>query len=296
MLDLKFGTDPEYFSSVKFKGKDFAISPALLEKDSGLKYILEDVEEKHPIYILEKDFSWMMDGVAWELTVRKPLKSASEMFKILTESTYVLSQFLSQFKWNGMNLNFYRKPAIRLNPEWYIPYININKVYQGFIFGCDPDDDAIVQNYICKTRNVLNHNWRYGGGHIHVSGIPEFHSFPKESILFLATTVGNYCIANSPYPELEKKRVLTYGRPGRYREQFYPNGDIGVEYRSPSNSWTSFSEEQMEELFYFINRGCEFLTKSRQDIIEKYLNPTIVAITQANIELAKSILNDIVKE
>jgi hypothetical protein len=295
-LNLKLGCDPEFFASVNVNNKDYVISPALLEKDSGLNFLYQDEHEKHPVYIDENEFSIMMDGVAFEYTLKHPCNSPQEIFRLLNNANLTLQQFLSGFKWNNLDLKFYNKPVIHVNPDWYLPYLYINKIYQGFIFGCDPDKDAIRPDYVCKTLNVEKHPYRYGGGHIHVSGLNEFSDFPIPAIKLLAITAGNFSIANSLYPKLEKQRATTYGKPGRYREQKYKNGDIGIEYRTPSNSWTSYELEKMEEFFEYIHKGCEFLVNRRGDIIEKYLDKTILSIISADQNLAKEILNDIDKE
>jgi hypothetical protein len=290
---LKFGADPEFFSAVKINNKDYVISPALLEKDCELKVLEQDEQEKHPIYIKEDLFTWMMDGCAWELTIREPLKNSCEMFDVINNSLNTLNNFLEGKKWNNLDLNLYKKPVINIIPDWYIPYLGINKVYQGFIFGCDPDEDAILPNYVCLTQDVATHLFRYGGGHIHISGSDSFEKYPQPAIQLLACTVGNFVIKNSPYPELEKQRATTYGRPGRFRSQKYKNGDVGIEYRTPSNSWCSYTEEKMEDLFTWVETAVLLLESERADVIEKYLEPTICAITNADQSLANSILEDI---
>lgn len=290
---LKFGLDPEVFSTVQMSGKDFVVSPALLEKDCGLNYIYQDVEEKHPVYIDRNFYSWMMDGVAWELTVKNPLNSASEVFEILEESTQDLEDFLGDYFWNGEKLNLYKKPVVNINPAWYLPFLDDYKMYQGFIFGCDPDMDAVDLEYNCKTRNIKTHKFRYGGGHIHLSGMDEFKEFPRQAVWFLAMTVGNYCCANSPYPEQEILRAKEYGRPGRFRPQIYKNGDVGIEYRTPSNSWISFPIEQMEELFYYAELGCKFLRDKRDDLVDKYLSETCRAINEQDSDTSQLILNEL---
>jgi len=293
-LNLKFGADPEVFSTVLIDNKHFVVSPALLEKDSGLYFLDQDMYEKHPIYIDEDNYSWMMDGVAWELTIKRPLNSASEIHNILTESLVRLDSFLSGYSWQGHQLNLFTKPVVSINPEWYLPYVNENlKMYQGFIFGCDEDYDAVESNYKCKNRDVSKVLVRYGGGHIHISGIEEFEEFPRQAIWFLSMTIGNFCVINSPYPELELLRSKEYGKPGRFRPQRYRNGEVGVEYRSPSNSWISFSEEKMEELFDWAKIGCFLFKNKRTDLSDKFLNETCQAIIHQDASKSSEILNEI---
>jgi hypothetical protein len=293
MTKLKHGTDPEVFSVIKINDDFQVISPALLEKFSGLKYIKQDGEEKHPVYIETEDYSWMMDGAAWELTVKKPQYNPMDLLNIIRTSMGHLEEFLSKFKFCGADLYLYTKPTVNIDPSLYIPYLAENKIAQGFMFGCDKDYDADDESYECKTLDVAKFLFRFGGGHLHTSGSEYFEQFPKPAIKFFTCTVGNFCIKNSPYLELEKQRGEIYGRPCRYRPQHYPNGDIGVEYRTPSNSWISMDTSKVEELFYWVNRAVEFLENRRVDILDNYFEMSKEAIITANKDLADDILYQI---
>ncbi len=295
MLDLKFGLDPEVFSTVLINNEEFVISPALLEKDSNLKPVIKDKTNKHPIYIKEKDFSWMQDGCAWESTYYKIFKNAKEIHETVNDSLNCLQEFMKNLTWMNMGLNLYKKPVVKIKPDMYLPFLEDIKIYQGFIFGCDPDYDAIDTNYNCETKDVFTHLFRYGGGHFHISGMEQFKNNYLQAIKLLALTVGNFCILNSPYPELEKQRATTYGRPGRFRPQKYPNGDFGIEYRTPSNSWISLSENKMEELIFWANKGCEYLLlpDNGNELINELLSPTINAIINADKKLSENILNNL---
>jgi hypothetical protein len=266
-----------------------------MEKFCGINFIEQDKAEKHPIYIKNNDFSWMQDGVAWELTVRHPVKTAKEMHTIINDSLNCLEEYFSKLKYKGDSISLYKKPVVDINPVEYYPFLEEERIHQGFIFGCDPDLDAIVQEYRCQTIDVFTHLFRYGGGHIHVSGDDNLQKFINITVKLLAITAGNFCVANSPYPDAEKQRATTYGRPGRYRPQNYPDGSKGVEYRSPSNSWTSFSEEKIEELFDWINKAVYYLSNPDigENIIKENLSDTISAITNADQNLAKSILENL---
>lgn len=293
MPNLKYGTDPEFFTVIKKDDKFVVISPALLEKFSGLKFLRQDGEEKHPIYIDTEDYHWMMDGVAWELGLKRPQYNPMDLLKIVRTSLGHLEEFISRIKFCGADLFLYKKPVVDIDPDLYVPYLAENKITQGFIFGCDKDYDADDENYECKTLDVLKFLHRFGGGHLHTSGSEYFEQFPKPAIKFMTCTVGNFVIKNSPYPEMEKQRGEIYGRPCRFRPQQYPNGDIGVEYRTPSNSWVSMSTDKIEELFYWVNRSVEFLENRRIDILDNYFEMSKEAIINANRELADDILYQI---
>lgn len=291
--NLKFGADPEVFASVELGDKILGVSPALLEKFCDIKAIHQDKEEKHPIYIDTREFSWMMDGTAFELTLKYPMYTPIQMRYNMINALDSLQGFLSKLRIFEIEPKLYTKPVIEVNPDMYTDFLDENKIYQGFIFGCDPDNDAIESDYKCETVDVFTHLWRYGGGHLHLSGIEDFQRFPEPIIKLLAITVGNFCIANSLYPELEKQRAKNYGKPGRYRTQNYINGDKGIEYRSPSNSWITLSEEKYEELFFWMEKGVIYLLDKRVDILNGFLNPTIDAITTADSGQSRIILEEL---
>ena len=95
-------------------------------------------------------------------------------------------------------------------------------------------------------------------------------------------------IKHTPYPELEKQRAFRYGRPGRYRIQAW-----GLEYRTPSNSWTN-KEEALEEMVEGAKFAFELLQnpKRGKELLKAKLDDTIQAIKTANSDLATQILQD----
>lgn len=295
---LMFGCDPEVFTISDITKT--IISPALLEEFSGLQYIEQDELEKHPVYLREKEFQWIMDGAAWELNLRRPFEKAGEMFDVIQESLVLLNNRVSSLTYNGGALSVSKKPVERIDPEEYLPLMGKNKVYQGFIFGCDPDEDAVDTHYHCKTLDVASHAYRYGGGHIHVSGSNYFEKYPRTAIRFLSMTVGNFVVVNSPYHEEDLMRVQTYGRPERYRPQVYKkDGSVtyGVEYRSPSNAWISMDKSTVEKLFDYVQLGVDLFEKSVVDnddsLLKSYLVDTMKAITTHDVELSQQILNQL---
>lgn len=295
-MNLNYGTDPEVFSTVDLNNKRYVISPALLEYTGEITPVINNI--KHPIYIDNNEFSWMMDGVAWELTVKNPLKTPKEMYDIITNSLDCLENFLGRLTWNGLKLSLCKKPVVDIDPSIYLDKLNIEKVYQGFIFGCDRDEDAIDTEYKCQTINVETHLLRYGGGHIHISGVDDLYNYPRPSIQLLAIFLGNYVVSKSIFPDLEKLRSKTYGRPGRFRQQIYKNDVRGIEYRTPSNSWLSLSLENIEELFYLSEKAVSYLLNPKLGvgIIKNYLPSTINAIINTDQRLSKEILHQLSEE
>lgn len=295
MDNLLYGTDPEFFSVY---GDNFVVSPALLDELGIIKPVKRDT--KHPVYIDKYEFLWMMDGVAWEVTFKKPFTDSKIMFAMIKNSLDCLENFVTSLEFRGEKLKLYKKPVVNIDTELYLPLLDISdKIYQGFIFGCDPDKDAFEVNYRCKTVDVTTHKFRYGGGHLHTSTQAYFYNcIPL--IKAMAITVGNYCIANSVHPLEDKQRVFTYGRPGRYRgTNYYTGGYYGVEYRTPSNSWTSFDESKFEGLVYWLNKAWEIYRKTGiydnggENIIREYSNPTVNAINNFDQEESQKILDSL---
>lgn len=289
---LTFGTDPEYFSCVNFNGEKLAISPALLEVESKLKPVGGNI--KHPIYINKEDFNWIGDGAAWEITLKKPHVNAKDLFNAVQGALECLEETLTKYTFMGEKLELVKKPVVQIDPLMYLKYLEKNeKIFYGFIFGCDEDQEAILKEYTCKTLDVKTHQFRYGGGHFHTGydkdKIPFVHRNIIPMIQLQSIFLGNNSIANSQFIEEEKMRSETYGTPGRFRHQKW-----GTEYRTPSNSWTSNLEttEKMVEYSYIVWDLFNNPQKGRE-IIDNFLPSTIQAIKESNQKLSKTILEEI---
>jgi hypothetical protein len=295
--ELTLGTDPEVFPSINDGGKNLVISPALLEKFSGLREIRdqrpEEEQLKHPFYIKHNDYNWMMDGVAMEATI-KPSKTPTEMYDKLQNALDMLDSRLFGLNFKGSPVFSVKKPVIAIEPDMYLPYLDEEKIMQGFIFGCDPDEDAILPDYECEELDVTSHPFRYGGGHFHIGSenaeIAEvMQKLYKPFMRLLAIFVGNACIAYSDYPEEEKQRAETYGKPGRFRFQKW-----GIEYRSPSNSWIS-NLDTIRLMFEGAEKSVTLLQKPKDgmQVINKYLEPTIKAILNGDRDVSHSIIEEV---
>jgi hypothetical protein len=294
---ITIGTDPEVFSTIESYGNDLVISPALLEKFSGLKDIKdgrsEEEQTKHPFYIKNNEYMWMMDGVSWEAII-KPSKTPTEMYDKIQIALHNLEDKISKLEYKGFPLKLYKKPVVRIEPDMYLPYLDEEKILQGFIFGCDPDEDAIIPDYKCEKIDVTKHLFRYGGGHFHIGSedskiVEKMQEIYMPFIRLLAIFIGNISIAYSEYPDEEKQRAKTYGQPGRFRFQKH-----GMEYRTPSNSWIS-NPETIRLFFEGTEKCIYYLLNPREGIpiIKKYLEPTVNSIKEGNKEISKSILQEI---
>lgn len=285
---LTYGSDPEVFAVVDNE----IISPALLEKDCNFPQLGGDV--KHPIYIQEKEFHWMGDGAAFEVTFKKPFINASEIYSTMQNALDSLNNFVGKLSWRGKKVKILAEPVARINPELYVDILGDqeSKMYWGFIFGCDADEEAILEHYQCKTVSVLEHTFRYGGGHWHTGETdPEKIKYMHKNIIpyiqLQAILLGNIALARSKFINLEKMRSETYGTPGRYRIQKW-----GTEYRTPSNSWIT-NKETIEELIDASKIAFELLNNPERAIpyMKELLPDTIKAIKNSDQALSKKIIS-----
>lgn len=107
-------------------------------------------------------------------------------------------------------------------------------------FGCEPSVCAYKGEYKVPAINAMKHEWRYSGGHMHLSIDPDrtppvwftdpqaVRLFVKMLDLFLGVPLT--CLFGG---ELSNQRRKYYGQAGEFRLQNYPNKSIGVEYRTP---------------------------------------------------------------
>jgi hypothetical protein len=293
--DYTFGADPEVFSIGKFADIG-VISPALLVNDGAIQIGIHDPELKHPIFYKNRDFSWMMDGVAWELTLLKAYDNIEEMYKVIEKALTFLEGTINDLRYQGYNLRLVNLPAVKFRPDLYVDYLDNQLVYQGAIFGCDKDYDAINPQYECETLDVLNHQWRYGGGHTHL-GVKDLNVLQKihedeteriKLVQLMAIFAGNNAIKFAKAPHLEVQRASLYGRPGRYRPQPW-----GIEYRTPSNNWT-LSLEATVGVFEGMIKAVEAYKKDMwKELTDNFLERTIDNIINCEVEDADKLLKEL---
>ncbi len=266
MNQLVYGSDPEFFAGYKKNNEFFVLPPAWFRVYGNVPY---EPDIKHPVFLDALDdlgVLVMEDGVAFEFTAI-PSTNWRDLFQRIENGKKLLSKaILSKFP-DNCEPEVLTMPTINYDVKrWQ----NENDEFQMcLIFGCDQDKDAWANNKLGKKINALRHKFRYGGGHIHVSGCEEIRNEPMLTIQCLTLTAGLAAVAFSDKPELDKKRTYLYGRPGKYRFQEYskqfngiPNTEFGIEYRTPSNNWTS-SIEHAEKLFKWVEIGIRNLLESK---------------------------------
>lgn len=292
--DVLFGADPEVFASYFIGEKMYVMPPAYFRKYTDTAW---KKNGRHPLFIATKDHIVHEDGVAFEVGL-KPKNS----FRELLSNIHAIYQEIEE-KILPLCSEVNRKLAVIPTINYEVDrWLKISETDPSFaeclIFGCDPDYDAFELE-VEPVEDVAHHPFRYGGGHFHFSGLPLFRENPNLSARLCAMTLGLCATAFSPVPELEKLRTFRYGRPGKFRPQHYPDGSFGVEYRTPSNSWTNPSHKDlanmMEKWVEIAVRNVLPGSEKFESMFEKNRMEIAKAIKEADQPLASSLL-DMVEE
>ncbi|HBY20793.1 MAG TPA: hypothetical protein DEG71_07265 [Clostridiales bacterium] len=284
-MEFKFGADPEYFASKVINDKSFCVPPLVIRR-MGFPLVKED--EKHPQFKIVDGIGGEIiiheDGAAFELSVpaSKDMKTVWKNCKMGQEE---IERIIKEF-----GFNFSPIPTIDFDIEEF--KYDPEAIYCTR-FGCDKDFDAWEKETVQMEEDASLHKHRYGGGHIHASikDSKILKNSPVPAIKAVSFTAGNYITSISPYPELDYIRTYRYGRPGRFRPQKYPDGCFGIEYRTPSNAWTSIKDELIiDEIEYWIKIGIERVLMNPEilDILTMEIREqTFEAILKCNQALAK---------
>jgi hypothetical protein len=304
---LNLGCDPEFFIGYTdnkdvaydptfIPGGNFALPPIVLEDEFHV-IPLSLKDWKHPLYIdvpngdgLHTKF--VGDGAAIELNFNRPFTSPDELFEAVQHGKVILKDWLRDI---GFGINDSCVTNFDYKRYWESLTTKDPRHEMSVIFGCDPDKDAHNLKWSCQITDVKTHPYRYGGGHIHISGDSEIGENPIPFVKLLSLTAGNYCITQAHEPELERLRAKYYGKPGKYRVQNYPDGSVGVEYRTPSNQWTNWSKKSLTQLFDWIEVALDLLHNPRQGIlaIEEFTDATVEAVGKVNSELSQAVLDQL---
>lgn len=274
------GSDPEFFVSEN----GYCVPSVVKILDGEIKPIVDD--PKHPVIVKTENFNVIVDGVALEVNFKTPFKSFVEI-----KENFWQAVELSRLLYKEVSVI----PTIKFNLSQFSKYLGNELFFQGVIFGCDPDRDAFNVKWTARIIDALTHNLRYGGGHIHFGFPPNVELSEKDIVKFVrmcAVLFGNFIISNSVNTELVKLRAKYYGMPGKYRFQQYKNGQIGVEYRTPSNDWLNFDNSKIKEMDDLADILYQNFYSKKSKLLEKeILNATVEAISTANKEMSKQILD-----
>lgn len=281
---LTLGADPEFF----VMKDEYNIEPSVVKILTG-KVTPIIYNDKHPVIVRNEIYDVIVDGVALEVNFRQPFKSFVDIKKMFwnavgdSEKTY--------------NESIGVLPAGILNIADYRQFLGNQLFYHGVIFGCDPDKDAFNVRWTARILDALTHPYRYGGGHIHFGFKENPPESDKDVIRFVklcAMLFGNFVIANAVNEKLVKLRATYYGMPGKYRIQQYKNGQMGIEYRTPSNDWLSFDEEKLQQMDSLVD-VLYTLYKLGKNPKKLLLEKTVRAIVNVDRELAAQTLEEVIK-
>jgi hypothetical protein len=281
---LTFGADPEV-SAVYYKDNVMYVQPApYFRLEMGAE--TEKSKSKHPVHFDRYGISIIEDGVAFEFLIQ-PTRDYDDMFDSIQFGLAELSNLLSKYD-HELSI----QPTVNYEIE---RFLDKDDDYQMcLIFGCDPDKDAILKNYVCDVIDALRHPYRYFGGHFQIGcndprGRRLMQTHYEPFIKLCAIFIGNSVMARSNKTELEQIRAKLYGQPGRYRIQPW-----GIEYRTPSNSWIT-NRTTMAKMFRGAQVAFNLLQKPKEGkaVIKNYLTETITALTTANAELSQDIVETV---
>jgi hypothetical protein len=283
---LVFGSDPEIFAAYRDEDGELAVlPPVVLRTDLGYPVIENG---RHPIFKKYGETFVHEDGGAFEIST-PPSSNWEDMWSTISQVKELFSKdVLSNFE-SVCFPNLFSLPAMR----WQVDrWINRGEEFRmATEFGCDPDFDVFDSKTACKIFDASKHPWRYAGGHIHVSGMKELETQPLNAIKSMVLTAGLAATANSDVPNLERERIFLYGKPGKFRIQQYPNGAVGIEYRTPSTRWTE-NHDLAKQIFTWARIGMENLLHGGllATIENKIMEEAKKAIVEVDQVAAKNLL------
>lgn len=217
---MKVGTDPEYFLWSTAENRPVPAHRVF--------------PDKHEPIDLGFGMRAFRDGFAVELNV-----PAQEDPKVLMESVqealYGLRQML-----RGSGYQLRTAPTVPISIKDDLADAPEDVLH----FGCEPSYCAYDGRSKSPQINAWEHPWRYAGAHMHFSASPEelegWASWLKDKpkalgfIRLMDIHVGLPLTRKDP-SEAQFMRRQYYGQAGEFRPQHYPDGSIGLEYRTPAS-------------------------------------------------------------
>lgn len=277
MNKLLFGSDPEVFVTKN----GYCIPPIHLIINNEIGEIGKTPDKGRPIFYKDDVIKIIEDGSAMEFNT-KPTDDPYEYYDIIQHGLDVLRKLVPQ------SYDITVLPAVKFNLARIVFDNQLFPLYEySCRFGCDPDLDIYSGKY-SRTVDAKRIKNRFGGGHLHISGMDLDNMDITTLVELFDIFIGNTFVLQSPYPEYEKIRQQYYGRPGKIRIQHYPNNITGIEYRTLSNSWIT-NLDSIKLMFEAATAAIDNYPNA-QDIINKFLEISIKNILTFNKENAKEIL------
>lgn len=277
------GSDPEIFL---INDNGICVPPIHLVLNKQIEVIGRNDKER-PVFFKDDLIKIIEDGAAFEFNT-KPTSNPYEYFDIIN---YGLEKLNTLFRGN---YKIVISPVVNFNLSSIVFDSSLLPHYQyACRFGCDPDIDIYSGKY-SKEINANKINQRFGGGHVHISSDIVYKDMSNivNQVKLFDILIGNAFVVQSKMFELEKLRQKFYGRPGKIRLQSYENGQTGIEYRTPSNSWIT-NLDSIRLIFDSVNKALELYKENNfYELIEKYLSVSINNILTFNQNEAKKILDE----
>lgn len=286
--EIMVGADPEVFAT---DNNNLCVPPIILE-ENGLKILKQTFRNDdpeviaHSYYHIDEDLKIMSDGSAFELTVEPvPLNKIGKLYDEIQAGYQKTAEIV-----NAFSLDLSVVPTVLFPKEKY----SSEKYKTACEAGCDPDMDAWDDSWICKKISTVDSPYRFGGGHFHL-GIPKsklefYHDYGRYVVRFLSMTVGAYFTVNSPQKELDSTRMEYFGKPGKFR--LPPHG---IEYRSPSNAWTTQNNKNvLVNAKEWILIGLNLINHPKgEQVLDKYSENFLQAFYKQDSDALQNIMNSI---
>ncbi len=242
------GCDPEVFLKDKFGNVVSAI-----DKIGGSKRkpkVLKELNVKHNMSIFAGAFALQEDNVTLEYNT--PAANKLGQWRVFHRD---INNYIDNML-DTMGLERYIVPSVVMpDSELANP--------KAWVFGCDPDYDAWKMKMNPRPESNEK-NLRSAGGHIHVS----YENPNKVTSIELVRLLDAFVGIPLMVKEEPNCRAELYGKAGAMR--FKP---FGIEYRTPSNYWTSSSNrvewvyEQVKLAVANVFRAKEFLENEIPEIL-----------------------------
>jgi len=289
--EITIGSDPEFFISSTESGKVNCIPPILVEEE-GLEILRQEFRDDEPevvahsFYYEDSNLKVMSDGAALELTVNPvELNNLETLYDNIQRGYNIGRELITPFNYNIGIL-----PTIAFDVKRF----NSKEKYRvASEAGCSPDYDAWDNNFECKVHSISDYPYRHGGAHIHF-GITSkeklnyLQTYSEYAVKLISMTIGSYFLVNSPQVDLDLIRMDYFGKPGKYRTP-----DHGIEYRSPSNAWTTKKEILLNAKEWILLGLNLIFHDDAEDILKEYSEPFKEAFTKQNFLDLKQIMEDI---
>lgn len=206
MSNFTLGADPEVFL---WNGKKIV---SAIGKIGGTK------KNPKPIKELGKGFAVQEDNVLLEYNI----PAANDMDNFYNNMK-VINDYIKELA-GELGLEISVQASASLSKEELMDP-------RAHVFGCDPDFNVWTLEPNPRP-SCDDPSFRCAGGHLHI-GI----NLPKSQLIMLARWLDVFIGLPMAFYDPDKERSKLYGAPGSIRFKPY-----GIEYRTPSNFWTSKSQ------------------------------------------------------